>query len=450
MQNSGPVAVLGAAIIAITALVIVIPVLRRRADAFTAWNLVLFGGAMYMGVGGLAVKYGDFHWRELQWFQPTRHDVQQFVIGAVIFYGTLFLSYFWLSSPRQIAARFLNQWPPMSLALVLSAIVCFSAIILGAALAQGVIFLGAAFTNMAHKALVFAVVFSFCYWYRHKRQLPMLFLFIGVFVLAALDAMVVFHGRRLLLSVVTAPLICMYWLDWRYRPVRWNLVRLATATMVALSVAAAYSTFRHFSKGTGGPERTFATTVEAMKGATTEKAISSVTANPYFYFSQYCTHYSLLTLQLLDRGEIEIEPLLTFKFLAAYPIPRAIWPGKPQPLSTRIVRDVLHMGYKTNWGTGIVGSGYHQGGLVVIVLYAYLMVVGIRIIDDALVRQPDNVFLLGILCTAAPHLVTLIRGEISTMTVEVVEAVVFAWGLSLIARWFFGTSPPRTHAAISR
>src|SRR3990172_3417714 len=200
MQNSGPLVYLGIAIITLTAFTILVPFLRRRSDMFTAWNIVLLGGAMFMGVGSLAVAYGDFHWPELQWFQPTRSDVRQFIVGSVAFYATMFFAYFVSSWPKRICAQFLNNWPPLTLPVLGFSLIFFGIIAVASPLARQVVFLGSLLLNISHKALVFAVVFSFCHWYQNKRQLPLLLLFLGVLVLAALDSMVMFRGRRLLLS----------------------------------------------------------------------------------------------------------------------------------------------------------------------------------------------------------------------------------------------------------
>jgi hypothetical protein len=91
---------------------------------------------------------------------------------------------------------------------------------------------------------------------------------------------------------------------------------------------------------------------------------------------------------------------------------------------------------------GIVGDGYQEGGLVVIAFYAFLAAFGIRMFDTAMARQPDNVFLLAILCTCVPHIAAWTRGEISIMTSEIIEAFFFAWGLNLICRFLFGTATP--------
>ena len=439
MQNSGPLVWLGFAIIALTAVTIVVPFLLRKADALTAWNILLLGGAMSMGVGSLAVAYGNFHWPELQWFQPTRSDVQKYVIGSIAFYGAMYIAYYYFAWPKRLSTLFLNKWPPMSLPLLLCSLAFFGAVAVGANVAKGVVFFGPLFMNISHKALVFAVVFSFCHWYQHKRQLPMLVLFVGVFVLASLDAMVVFRGRRLLLSVAVAPLICMYWLHWRYLPPKRNLIQLALAAAIAFSVAGFYNAFRHYKVDTGS-ERTFASTLKAMSTVDLHEAFQSIADNSFLFFGQYCAHYSLLTIQLIDRDQLAVSPFHSLAFMATYPIPRAIYSEKPEPLEVTIVRDVLRLPYQTNWGLGIVATGYHEGGVGVIVLYGILIVVIVRLLDDALVRQPTNPFLLGILSSTAPHFAALIRGGFCVMFVEICEALVFAWALGLVGRFLFGTA----------
>lgn len=441
MQNSEPLAFLGLAIIATTAIAILVPYLRRTSDILTAWNIVLLGGSMFMGIGCLAVVYGDFHWPELQWFQPTPSDVRNYILGAVVFYCTLYLCYFWFTWPKRLVANFLNKWPPMSTSVLISFVAVFVLLAFAAMATHGVPVFGSLFFNVSHKAIVFGVVFTFCHWYQDKRKLPLLLLFLGMFAFASLFAMVEFRGRRLLLSVAVAPLICMYWLHWRYLPPLRNVIRLGIATFLAFTVTVIYSSFRHFDSSSGDfAERSFGSTIQALKTVQLDKAFDGVRQNMFFYFSQYCTHYSLLTIQLVDNGQIDVEPLNTLAFLAAYPVPRVLWQNKPQALGGRMVTEVLRLPYRTNWGLGIVAYCYQEGGLPVVVLYAVLMVLGIRLLDDALVRQPNNVFLLGILCTSAPHFAALIRGDPTNMSAEIIESFVFAWGLGLISRFLFGTS----------
>jgi hypothetical protein len=265
--------------------------------------------------------------------------------------------------------------------------------------------------------------------------------FLCVFAYSCLYAIVVYNGRRLLLSIAVSPLICMYWLRWRYGSPSANVVRAAVIAFVALSVAAFYSTFRHYdsSKESEG-QRSFSTAVAAIKTTSAAGAISQVSGDFLHYFAQYTTHFSLLTIQMVDGGQIPVEPLNSLLFIAEYPIPRVLWPDKAELLGIRLPTTILQLPYHTNWGLGIVANGYQEGGYAVIMLYAFLIVFLIRLVDGAVARQPDNWFVLAILCAVSPHFVTWIRGEPAAMTTTSCEAIVFGWGLGLLARFLYGTS----------
>ena len=60
-------------------------------------------------------------------------------------------------------------------------------------------------------------------------------------------------------------------------------------------------------------------------------------------------------------------------------------------IDTRVRRaaDILRLNAHTNWGLGIVGHCWHEGGYFVVVFYGFLMVVIIRLMDDAMRRHPS-------------------------------------------------------------
>jgi len=441
MQNSEILVPLGYCIIAISAIAIVVPILRRTGDALTFWNIFLLGGITFTGIGCLEVYYGNFDWPQLQWFQPSRKEVQIFVAGTILFYASLFASFYLLAKPiDSFGARFLNKWPPPSLALTLSVVALALSLTVGALAFKNVFYLGALFSNLSHKAVVFAVVFSFYHWYQNKRQLPMLGLFVGVFLYCALFAMVIFVGRRLLMSIVAAPLFCMYWLQWRYSSPKKIVLGMALAASIVFVATVFYSTFRHAREiyGMQG-DRSFSSVVDRILAVKPSDAIDYVSNNTLHFFSQYCVHYSLLTIHLVNTKEVEVEPLNTILFLATYPVPRALWPAKPAGLGVRIVNDILHLNVPTNWGLGTMGHCWHEGGFLVAVLYGFLVVVVIRCFDQAMRRHPNNCFLIATLCAAAPHALAWARGDTVNMSAEILEAFAFAWVVALAARFIFGT-----------
>jgi hypothetical protein len=427
----------------VSTLAIVIPILRGRSDALTFWNIFLVGGVNFIAIACFEVVYGTFHWEQLQWFQPTKKDVQIFVIGTILFYISIFATYYLFSKPLQgFTSRFFNKWPPNSLTLTISMVAAAFAVSIASIATTSVFFIGPLLLNISQKIIVFAVVFSFCHWFQNKRQVQFLVFFLGVFAYFSLFSMVSFVGRRLLLAVVGAPVICIYWLKWRYTSPKRILAGMVIAGVLTVGVASFYSAFRHARTIHGAnANRTFATVFDAMVSTGVSDAVDYVTKNTLHFFSQYTGHYALLTIHLVETRDLEVEPLNSLKFLATYPVPRAIWPGKPNALGLRIVRDVLRLPVETNWGLGIVGHGWHEGGYAVIVLYGFLMVVVIRLMDDAMRRHPDNRFLLATFCAGAPHVLAWTRGDTCTMSAEILEAFAFVWIVGIAGRFIFGTAP---------
>jgi hypothetical protein len=452
MQNCDILVPLGWGILLISTLAIILPVIRRTGDAATFWNIFLLGGMAFTGVGCLEVVYGSFDWPQLQWFQPTRNDVQIFVIGTLVFYATIFGSYYWLARPiDRVTNRFFNKWPPFSLPLMLAMIGAALAVSVLAILLKNVFFIGSLCINLSQKITVFAVVFAFCHWFQNKRQLPMLAMFIGVFLYFSLFAMVTYVGRRMLMSIFAAPILCMYWLKWRYYSPKYILAGMAIGGALMFTAIGFYSTIRHARElyGLQG-ERTFANVLKTMASTRLSDEVAYLRTQSFHFFSQYTVHYSLLTIHLIESREVEVEPLATLRFLATYPIPRAIWSGKPASLGIRIVNDVLRLNVPTNWGLGVAGHGWHEGGYLVIALYGFLMVVVIRMMDGAMVRQPSNPFLIATLVAGAPHILGWPRGDSFPMSAEIMEAFLFAWLAGTFGRFVFGTAVPNQNGNLPR
>jgi hypothetical protein len=440
MVNAGPLVPFGIAVIILCGMLTLVPYLRRKSDAVTTWNVLLFGSSIFIGVGCLEVAWGEFHWPELQWWQPSKPEVQKFMIGATIFYVVAIATYYGAHWVQAFGRKRLNKWPPRSVGLLILSIsfcllLSFTVFVVGR-----VGFFGALFQNISHKGAVFAATFAFCFWFREKRNPVLIGIFLGVFAYACLFSMITFAGRRLLLSVASVPLICIYWLHWRNLSPKTNLVRLALAAFLGLSVTAFYGTIRHYRSLSGDMDPSMGRLLESVKTTNTQLAMEQVTGNWLHFLSQYSVHYSLLTMHLVDEGAAPVEPLNSIAYMVGYPIPRSIWPNKPNSLGgPRLVNEILQMPYPTNWGLGIVGNGYQEGGMIVIAFYSFLAAAACRIFDDALKRQPDNVFLLGILCASMPHIMAWTRGEICIMSTEIMEAVLFGMGLSVISRFIFGT-----------
>jgi hypothetical protein len=250
--------------------------------------------------------------------------------------------------------------------------------------------------------------------------------------------MVFSPGRRYLLSIWVGPVLVVYFAQARYwRPSR-ALVIVAVACVALFIVNLMYSSIRHFGREDAS-ERTAHTMVQRVKKLGEKNWIDRFAHDQLFALSQQVVHYALLTDRFISLGKLKPRPLNSLSMMISYPIPRKIWPDKPQILGVDIVQNAFERPVGTNWGCGISGHAVYEGGLVVAALYAYLLVFLIRLFDDPLRRQPTNPFLVGMLASAAMHLIGWARGDLAIMTLNCVECFFFAWALGIIARIFFGT-----------
>src|SRR5690606_6617347 len=156
-----------------------------------------------------------------------------------------------------------------------------------------------------------------------------------------------------------------------------------------------YSSIRHFDRRGERKERTATDLIAKVRDVAEADWTSQLTpAALLSYVSQRVVqevgHYSMLTDRLISNGELAPAPFNTFKFLASYPIPRQIWNNKPKPLGNTIARDVI--GRRTSFGVGVAGHAAYEGGVIVAALLAYLAVLGVKLIDEPLKRQPTNPF----------------------------------------------------------
>jgi hypothetical protein len=315
--------------------------------------------------------------------------------------------------------------------------------ILAAPVAAGTPFFGMALAKLSQKAIVFACVFSFVLWYRNKLNIAWLGVFIVVFAAMSFLAMLAGGGRRLILSVFVGPILVIYYIYVRnWRPTR-GMVAVALATLAMFTVGLMYSSIRHFDRGAGKRARTAENLAEEVGKIGEKDWMSGFAKRRLFFLSQQAVHYSLITDRFITMGFLEPKPLNTLSFLISYPIPRKIWAEKPKPLGGTIGEEVIPHYARSRgvrWGCGVAGQARYEGGLLVAALYAYLAVFGVRLIDDPLIRQPHNPFLISILATASPHILGWPRGDLGIMSMETMQAFLFAIILGIIGRILFGTA----------
>jgi hypothetical protein len=402
----------------------------------SGWNVMLLGVAIYTGLGCFEAATSPFiRFSKVDWFQPTKDEVTWFMSSFTIFLVVLIATYYF-NPLSKLSARTLNKFPRQSVPMYFWVLGVCALVVILMPLTSNSVFLGRVMLNLSHKAVVFATAFSFMLWMRQRSNPAWLALFIFTFLSALLLAVLAGPTRRLFLSVFLGPVVFVYMAYMRsWKPTR-ALAAIGVAAAVLLSVGFMYNTVRRFNTDPF-KERTAVTAIKEVKNID-KSWIRALTQDTYRMMAQSNVQYSLFTQRMVESGRLEAKPLNTLAFLASYPIPRRLWLEKPSVIGVTITHDVVNA-QRTNWGVNVVGHTAYEGGLWVAALYGFLASVGLRFIDDPLLRQPTNPFLVAMFTAAAPHILGWTRGDLGVMTIETAECYLFAIILAISARLFFGT-----------
>ncbi len=422
---------------------ILIPWLRGSHDLITARNLFIAGTLQYFGITVINVAgAGDDGWI----IAPVESDMWRFIGGVILLMTTfLFVYHKWgwpvrraqIQASKPVAS---TQGGTIYVVAVLTMIYSF----VGIALPIGVPGLAQIFAVTAAGAAIFAFVIALWHWNRNRYD-PIALLFVlltGAWTVLAVLAGG--SGRRDLLSLLVAVPLVFYWARLRYRNVTETAVKLSVLAVAGLLVLAVYSGIRHGIQwgmaGESGLDKAVVR-VQAIFGglASGQRSWTALSGDNSVAVSFVC----------FNNFAREGSPdwFYTFRFMVLNPIPRQILPSKPEGLGQTLPRDMgmWRYGY-VNWGPGIIGHAYHDGGLWMCVIYGIILGGAFRWFDELLRADPENPYRLGVLAAMSPQLVGLSRGDIAIFGMQLLGSVAFGivvvW---LIKRTLGGLPSPAPH-----
>lgn len=425
-------------------LTIAVPYLTRRSDLFTVWNLFLLGSMNFIGYAAIQTADGVYAYGL---FEDA--DYGRYLVGAVVLYVTLYVTYYRFRLPGKLAGRTLRSWPGgQGTSLVVIQCICF-AMLFFSVFFPNIQFVGQILIIVGPAAGVIAVALGFARWWQNKASIWMLVLIAFLLVVAMFAAIHGQAGRRSLLSVLIVVPLVLYWIHLRYKPLVYTIVPLAIGVLVAMSVIAAYSSIR---------SRYHSQVVNTEGRTSTSMAIESLKMLPRAIMQlQGITDFlggdsvdaSLVAIDRYTKVA-EPEPFFTFMYVLEHPIPRAIYPDKREALGLTLPRDTgvwERTGY-VNWGPGIVGHGFHEGGrlfggmgpMLFLVLYGVVFGSAMRYFDELLIRQPDNPYILGIFAAASGQIIAFSRGDIALFSVLILGAVLAGLMIKFIGRVLVGNT----------
>ena len=431
----------GYAFIGVMLLLIFVPYLRRRSDLATTWNMFLLGAINFVGMASLKAAYSSHEFRILAY---ERRDYVLYILGAITFFVTLTVAYYWIKFPRKLAGRLFRKWPPMSIEVLYAMIALSLGMAIVAQLPIRIPVASQLIFHLGNKGIFIAVAMAFTAWFKAKDNPFLLGTLIGVLLISALLAIMVGGGRRTLLGVGATMPICAYWLWLRYKSPWTNLAIFGAAGVLGVLLLAAYSAVRHFDRRGEMKERSAVNSWEALTELPSRVFSSEV--EPLLE-GQNATQTALAAIHLYTN-QLSPEPFHATIFVATNFIPRDIWENKPQGLGFTLPKST-RTGTRATWGPGIVGHGFHEGGLHMLVFYGVLAGIALRFLDEQLVRQSENPYLLAMVSAMSGHIIGWTRGDIGTFTIQIISCFIAIHVFAIAAKLAFGVGViyPRTDGA---
>lgn len=415
------------------ALTIVVPWLLGWSDLITSWNLFIFGAVNFVGYAAVQSGKGVY-----SYCLPTRDEVLKLMLGTIAFFVPLYLTYYRTRFTGRVAGRTLRHWPGIHGPKMGFIIGLCVVMVLLSMFYPNIQFIGQIVIIVGPPAGIIAVAICFVRWWENKTNAAMLVLCLALLGLSALAAVHGTTGRRTFLSVALVLPLCLYWIHLRYKQPVFTAVPIIVGAFVVVVLLAAYSTIRHRYNAeivnvTG--RTSFQTAVESLKMLPSAivrlQGVKEVLGGDSM-------EASLVAINRYTKIEPP-QPFFVVKYVLLNPVPRAFWPDKPKALGETLPRDtgVWKRGY-VNWGPGIPGHGFHEGGYLMLVFYGVLYALAMRYFDDLLIRQPDNPYILGMLAAASGQIIAFTRGDIGLFTVLILGSVLSALIIRFVGRWVVG------------
>lgn len=263
-------------------------------------------------------------------------------------------------------------------------------------------------------------------WVWAKRFLNPVAAMYAMFILAGSSAAVVYgaFGRRGLLAVGCGLLWGMYYSRWRHSDPKRILFQMAVVAIVPAIMLALYTSARssrEHNRSVMQHIEAIARDGDLLYGVTLLLEGQSTGPTAMWIVENFPDNYTYRWFA---------TPLYFFE----YPVPRAIWPGKPMPISTQVARwgNIRGVDYdKFTIGPGIIGHASAEGGWIAVVVYGAMFGLFFRFFDEVVRVSPGSPFVVLPIGGALGQIIALSRGETSVFAFTYVFGVLGSY-VSLI------------------
>ena len=373
---------------------------------------------------------------------PTRSGAEVFFLGA-LFFGVFYLAY-----PRlPLVKKFVNLLPiahfepNVSLNLAIAVTLSLIAVVLHFGVNVPYVGVLAIYLAVSYSAIACGLVG----WVWAPRLFNPVYALIagGVVLVNGLNVITGSFGRRELVAVLGCFLWGMFYSWWRHYDPKKAVVYIALIGAIPVTLLALYTSARSSSDH----DRSAMEHVQAIvqDGSVSTGFMLLLSGQNSAGVSMWCVE---------NFPEVyPTRPLHTMRYAIMFPIPRAIWPNKPMPLSkelpymaqmTKVHRDRLSI------GPGIIGHAAAEGGLYALIIYAIILAYICRILDDLQLRCIENPLIVLSMGSALGQVLGIARGESGVFIFVLLFSVVLAYtSLVFVSKFLvlmgFGPRHDETH-----
>lgn len=395
--------------------------LRGQVEIFSARNTFLFGILLFQSVSAsislLADDYGQVY-------------LQSAGITSLVFTGllTLFLIVFLYSYSKgpwvvRWAQRDSTTHDATDGGLLLCAFAAIGAGLLFRFVIGPIPIIGVLTQQFA--AGSFAVACGLAGWAWGRRPANFAIVAAAVFVLVVCIASLLAYtfGRREVLGVLLTFVWALFYARWRYSGASLLLAR----TIVFGSIGFVFLILFTAARRGDETQRTAAEYFVAFTQVTGAEVAESAFA---LTNGQQAGSNSMWLIETHPK-DFPYDTLHSLGYYATQPVPRAIWEDKYEPLGRTMVQDarITRVAEEYSVGPGIVGHIVNDNPWIALPLYAVLLGLTLRFIDQRVQKCVDDPFIVVPLGAGLAQVLGMPRGELGLFAFQLTTAIIGGWAV---------------------
>lgn len=330
---------------------------------------------------------------------------------------------------ERIAYRLVHRFP----AIGLNATLILAAVILGFAIPCRFIFIrlpfiGANFMYLSVGFFALAAGLAAWAWAPRLMNIAVAFPAAAIIGIAGLGSMSQSFGRRFILGVLIACIWGAYHSAWQHLGFRQACIRLMIVGMAGVALLASYTSVRNADfrdlSGVG--------VAKALAGGNIKSGVLNLLSG------QYAPAFSMWLIE--ERFESKQYDLLhSVKLVLTLPIPRSIYPDKPEGLAITIPRElnVRKKAKEYNVGPGLVGHIVNDNPWISFIPYVLILAFSIRLLDNMTTYGRYSSLAIMPCGVAIGQIIALPRGELGTFFAAATIATAGSYLIMLFARGVF-------------